>query len=103
MGLVRIISVGAAAFLAVSSAAFAEQSSTGTITQVNRLNNTIAIRPTQNGTVGANANSSSEQFKVGSGISMDAWHAGDHVSYSASGDDGAKTITKIDRVRPGAQ
>lgn len=103
MGLVRIISVGAAAFLAVSTAAFAEQANTGTITEVNRLNNTIAIRPTQNGTVGANANGPSEQFKVGSGISMDAWHAGDHISYSASGDEGTKTLTKIDRSRPGAE
>ena len=99
MGLVRIISVGAAAFVAVSSAALAEQAQTGTITEVNRLNNTIAIRQTQNGTVGANASSNSEQFKVGSGISMDAWHAGDRVSYSASGDDGAKTITKIERSK----
>jgi hypothetical protein len=103
MGLVRIISLGTAAFVAVSSAAFAQQSHTGTITEVNRLNNTIMVRPTQNGTVGANANGTSEQFKVGSGISMEAWHAGDHVNYSASGDDTNKTITKIDRVRPGAQ
>ncbi|WP_298261782.1 copper-binding protein [Bradyrhizobium sp.] len=103
MGLVRIFSVGAAAFVAVSSAAFAQQAHTGTITEVNRLNNTIAIRPTQNGTVGANANGASEQFKVGSGVALDSWHAGDHVSYSASGDDSAKTITKIDRSKPGAQ
>ena len=103
MGLVRIASIGAAAFLAVSSAALADQAHTGTITEVNRLNNTMMIRPTQNGTVGANANGPSEQFKVGSGISMDAWHAGDHVNYSASGDENAKTLTKIDRVRPGAQ
>ena len=103
MGLVRIVSIGAAAFLAVSSAAFADQAHTGTITQVNRLNNTIAIRPTQEGTVGANANGPSEQFKVGSGISMDTWHAGDRVSYSASGDENAKTITRIDRVRPSGQ
>ena len=103
MGLVRIISVGAAAFVAVSSAALAQQAQTGTITEVNRLNNTIAIRQTQNGTIGANAGGSSEQFKVGSGISLDAWHAGDHVNYSESGADGAKTLTKIERSKPGAQ
>ncbi|MDE1949672.1 MAG: hypothetical protein KGI35_13730 [Burkholderiales bacterium] len=103
MGIVRIISVGAAALVTVSSAAFAEQARTGTITELNRLNNTVAIRPAQDGTVGANASGTSEQFKVGSGISMDAWHAGDHVSYSASGNEGAKTITKIERVRPGAK
>lgn len=103
MEFVRIVSVGAAVFLTVSPAAFAEQAHTGTITEINRLNNTIAIRPTQDGTVGANANGPSDQFKAGSGVSMDAWHAGDRVSYSASGNEGAKTITKIERVRPGVQ
>ena len=103
MSLVRIISVSAAAFVALSSAALAQQAHTGIVTEVNRLNNTIAIRPTQNGTVGATASGPSEDFKVGSGISLDAWHAGDPVTYSASGDEGTKPITKIDRSRPGAK
>ena len=103
MGLVKIISVGAAAFVAVSTAALAEQPHSGTITQINRLNNTVSIRQTQNGTVGSNAAGTSEDFKVGSGVSLDSWHAGDHVSYSASGADGAKTINKIERSSPGAQ
>ncbi len=97
MSLIRIISVGAVAFALVSSAAIAQQAHTGTITQINRLNNTITIRPTQNGTVGSNSAGSTEEFKVGSGISLEAWHAGDRVSYSASGAEGAKTVTKIDR------
>jgi hypothetical protein len=101
MILARSISVGAAAFVVASSAAFAQQAHTGTITEINRLNNTLAIRQTQNGTVGSNASGPSEAFKVGSGISLDAWHAGDRVSYSASGAEGAKTITKIERSKPG--
>ena len=101
MGLVRIISVGAAAFVVVGSVAFAQQAHTGTITEINRLNNTISIRQTQNGTVGSNSTNTTEQFKVGSGVSMEAWHAGDRVAYSASGADGAKTITKIERSKPG--
>jgi Cu/Ag efflux protein CusF len=101
MTLARIISAGATAFVALSSAAFAQQAHTGTITEVNRLNNTIAIRQAQNGTVGSNTGGAAEAFKVGSGISLDAWHAGDQVSYSASGADGAKTITKIERNKPG--
>jgi Copper binding periplasmic protein CusF len=101
MTLARIISAGAA-FVALSSAAFAQQAHTGTITEVNRLNNTIAIRQAQNGTVGSNTGGAAEAFKVGNGISLDAWHAGDHVSYSASGADGAKTITKIERSKPGS-
>jgi hypothetical protein len=97
MGLIRIISVGAAAFVVAGSAVYAQQSHTGTITQINRLNNTIAIRQTQNGTVGANAAGAVEEFKAGNGISLETLHAGDRVSYSESEADGAKTITKIDR------
>jgi hypothetical protein len=101
MTLVRTISSGAAVLAVLSSAALAQQARTGTITEINRLNNTIAIRQTQNGTVGSNSAGSSEAFKVGSGISLEAWHAGDRVSYSASGADGAKTITKLERSKPG--
>lgn len=102
MTLVRFISAGTAAFVALSSAAVAQQAHTGTITEVNRLSNTIAIRQAQNGTVGSNTGGAAEAFKVGSGISLDAWHAGDNVTYSASGADGAKTITKIERSKPGS-
>jgi Cu/Ag efflux protein CusF len=98
----RIILAGAAAFVVVSSAALAQQAHTGTITEVNRLNNTIAIRQTHNGTVGSNSAGATEQFKVGSGISLDAWHAGDRISYSASGANGSRTVTKIERSPPGA-
>jgi Cu/Ag efflux protein CusF len=97
MKIARIISLGAAAFVVVSSAAFAEQAHTGILTEVNRLNSTVAIRQTQNGTVGANTGGAAERFKIGSGVSLDPLHAGDSVSFSASGADGAKTITKIER------
>ncbi len=97
MSLTRVISAGAVAFLAASSPALAQQAHTGTIIQINRLNSTIAIRQTQNGTVGANTTGATEEFKVDSGISLETLHAGDRISYSASGADGSQTITKIDR------
>jgi Cu/Ag efflux protein CusF len=97
MKIARIISVGAAAFVIVSSAAFAQKAHTGIVTGINRLNDTVAIRQTQDGTVGANTGGSAEEFKVGNGVSLEALHAGDSVSFSTSGADGAKTITKIDR------
>jgi Cu/Ag efflux protein CusF len=97
MKIARIISVGAVALVVMSSAAFAQQAHTGTITGINRLNNTVAIRQTQNGTVGANTGGAAEEFKVGSGVSLEALHAGDSVSFSASGADGDKTITKLER------
>ena len=97
MTIARIISVGAIAFVVMSSAAFAQQARNGTITGINRLNNTVAIRQTQDGTVGAHTAGAAEEFQVESGVSLEALHAGDSVSFSASGTDGAKTITKIER------
>jgi hypothetical protein len=68
---------------------------TGQVTQVNRLNNTIAIRPIQNGTVGANAAGSEQQFKVKDGVSLEDLHAGNHITYSVSDTGGTRTITKF--------
>lgn len=93
----KIIPAGVIALAIVSSTAAAQQAQTGTITEVNRLNNTISIRPVQSGTVGANTAGVTEDFKVGTGISLETLHAGDKVSFSTSGADAAKTITKIDR------
>jgi hypothetical protein len=100
MTIPKMISAGAIAFAALSSTAMAQQAHTGMITEVNRLNNTVSIRPMQNGTVGSNSTGAAEEFKAGSGISLETLHAGDRVSYSASGGDGAKTIIKIDRQQP---
>ena len=97
MKIAKIVLMGATAFAVLGPAAFAQQARTGTITQLNRLNNTVAIRQTQNGTVGANTGGGAEEFKVGSGVSLETLHAGDNVSYSVNENGGAKTITKLDR------
>jgi len=97
MKIAKIVLVGATAFAVLAPAALAQQSRTGTITQLNRLNNTIAIRQTQNGTVGANTGGAAEEFKVGSGISLETLHAGDIVNYAVNENGGTKTITKLDR------
>jgi len=97
MRVAKIISVGAAVIVVTSLSALAQQQHLGLITEVNRLNNTVAIRQIQSGTVGANTNGPSEAFKVASGISLDTIHAGDRVSYSADESGPTKTITKIQR------
>ena len=97
MTISRMISAGAVALAVLSSAALAQQARTGTIIAINRLNSTVSISPTQNGTVGSAAGATSDEFKVQSGISLESLHAGDRVSFSASSGDGPKTITKIDR------
>ena len=91
-------SVCAAAALAfIGSAAVAQDAKTGMITQIDRLNGTIAIQQPQDGTVGASGTGGTvKQYKV-QGVSLDALHAGDQVSFTAtqSGD----TVTKIEKKK----
>jgi Cu/Ag efflux protein CusF len=81
----------------MGSAALAEQPQTGKITKLNRINGTVAIQQGQAGTVGANTGGAAEEFKVQDGVSLDNWHAGDRVKYSASESGGVKTITKLEK------
>jgi Cu/Ag efflux protein CusF len=97
MKIAGILTAGAAAALILSSAALAQQALTGTITGINRLNDTIAIVQTQSGTVGANTGGVGEEFKVQKGLSLEDLHAGDRVSFSVSESGGSKTVTKLQR------
>ena len=77
------LALAATAILIVAgSAAFAEDELKGQVTQVNRLSNTVAIRPIQEGTVGANTAGSEQQFKVKDGVSLEDLHAGNRITYS---------------------
>ncbi len=82
---------------AVPSVTLAQQSLTGTITMIDRINGTIAIRQTQGGTVGANGGGATEQQFKAPVEMMDSVHAGDKVTLSVSDNGSKKTITKIDR------
>ena len=97
MKIAGILTAGIAAFTILGSAALAQQALTGTITGINRLNDTIAIQQTQSGTVGANVGSAGEEFKVQKGLSLEDLHAGDKVSFSVSETGGSKTVTKLQR------
>jgi hypothetical protein len=83
--------------VALISAALAQQSLTGTVTQIDRINGTVAIRQTQSGTTGANSNGAAEQFKPPAGFSLDTLHAGDRVTYSLTETGGIKTISKLEK------
>ena len=94
-------SICAAAALAfIGSAALAQEAKqdvkTGMVTQIDRLNSTIAIQQTQDGTVGTGGGAAVKQYKV-PGASLEALHAGDRVSYSATQSGGVETITKIEK------
>lgn len=91
----KIIGTASAALALLGSAALAQDAKTGMVTQIDRLNSTVAIQQKQDGTVGAGGGSATvKQFKV-QGISLDALHAGDQVSFTQSGD----TITKIEKKK----
>jgi Cu/Ag efflux protein CusF len=99
MRLLTIILASATAATALTSAALAEQAMQGVVTQINRLNNTIAIQQTQSGTVGANTGGMGQEFKVQEGQQLDTFHAGDRVSFSVTDNSGTKTITKLERQK----
>jgi len=80
----------------ISSMALAQQPLTGTVTTINRISGTIAIRQTQSGTVGANSGGAIEQFKVPEAL-LEAVHAGDRVTFTVSEGSPTKTITKIEK------
>jgi hypothetical protein len=81
---------------AISSVALAQQTLTGTVTTIDRINGTIAIQQTQNGTVGANTGGATEQFKAPDGM-LNTLHAGDKVTLSVGEIGGTRTITKLEK------
>jgi hypothetical protein len=102
MTVARIGLAGTALLTVLTSAAFAEQ---GVVTKIDRLNRMISIQPTQpaqSGTVGANAGAAADpaqDFKAQERMSLDDVHAGDRVSYSATGEGTPRTITKLEVMR----
>jgi Cu/Ag efflux protein CusF len=97
MKIAGIILTGAATLAILGSAALAQQARTGTVTKIDRIHGVVAIQPTQRGTVGANAGGAAEEFKVQNGLSLDNFHAGDKVTFSATETGGSKTITKLQK------
>jgi Cu/Ag efflux protein CusF len=93
----KIILASATAVIVLTSAAFAQQAATGMLTQIDRLNGTMAIQETQSGTVGASGGGVSQQYKVQDAQLLDNFHAGDRVTFSTTENNGVKTITKMQR------
>jgi Cu/Ag efflux protein CusF len=91
----KTILAGTLVLIIISSAAFAQQELTGTVTQVDRINRTVAIKQTQSGTSGASNGGAAEEYKAQDSLSLDKLHAGDKVTFSATETGGIKTITKL--------
>jgi Cu/Ag efflux protein CusF len=93
----KIILASATAVIVLTSAALAQQAANGMVTQIDRLNGTMAIQEIQSGTVGASGGGASQQFKVQDAQLLDNFHAGDRVTYSTTENNGVKMITKMQR------
>ena len=98
MKIAKIALASCAVLTLTGSPCLAQQATTGTgmITIIDRINGTIAIRPTQDGTVGANTSGAAIEFRV-KGASLEDVHAGDRVKYSVTESDGTRTITKLEK------
>jgi Copper binding periplasmic protein CusF len=97
MKIMKLILAGAFVLPLISSATFAQQALTGTVTQIDRINGTVAIRQMQGGTTGANSGGPAEEFKAPAGFSLDTLHAGDRVGFSLTEANGIKTLTKLEK------
>jgi Cu/Ag efflux protein CusF len=97
MKISQLILAGTATLAIISSEAWAQQALTGTLTQIDRIHGTVAIKQTQGGTTGANTGAAAEAFKAQDGLSLDALHAGDKVTFSVTETGGVKTITKLQK------
>ncbi len=97
MKIATMILAGAAAITGISPAALAQQALTGTVTKIDRIHGTLAIKNTQSGTTGANTGGAAEEFKAQEGLSLDGVHAGDRVTLSTTETGGTKTITKVQK------
>lgn len=95
MKLAKYVAAGSIALAVLSSVALAAEPRNGTVTRIDRTTGTIAIQPTQDGTVGTSG-SASEGFKVKEGAWLDTLHAGDRITFSVNDGDG-KTITKLEK------
>ncbi|MGY3495158.1 copper-binding protein [Bradyrhizobium sp. USDA 4502] len=94
----KIVMTSLAAASLVTTAALAQQSMSGMVTKIDRLSGTISIQQTQGGTVGASGGAIQE-YKVPKGQSLEAFHAGDKVSFTTTDSDGGKTINKLDKLK----
>jgi Cu/Ag efflux protein CusF len=97
MNKATIFLAGSAALIFISSVALAQQASTGTVTKIDRISGTVAIRQTQSGTVGSSSGGAAEESFKAQESMLSTLHAGDGVTFSASETGGTKTITKLEK------
>ncbi|MBR0815349.1 copper-binding protein [Bradyrhizobium diazoefficiens] len=100
MGTMKFILAGAAVATMLATSALAEDM-TGMVMRIDRLNGTISIQQAQKGTVGASTGSAGalQEYKAKDAAMLDAVHAGDRVSYTATEANGTGTLTKLQKQK----
>lgn len=93
--LAKVILAGTATLMLAGASVSAQENQTGQVTKVNRLDNTVAIRPVQSGTVGANTGGAEQEFKVKDGVSLEDLHAGNRITYSVTETGGTRILTSF--------
>lgn len=98
MGTRQFVFAGAAIIGMIATSAFADDM-TGTVTRIDRLNNTISIQQVQKGTVGGSAGGAGalQEYKAKDAAMLESVHAGDRVSYSSTDTNGTGTLTKLQK------
>ncbi|KGT75554.1 signal peptide protein [Bradyrhizobium japonicum] len=98
MGTTKFIFAGAAALGMLATSALADDM-TGMVTRIDRLNSTISIQQAQKGTVGGSTGGAGavQEYKAKDAAMLDAVHAGDRVTYSATDNNGTGTLTKLQK------
>ncbi|MBI5261377.1 MAG: copper-binding protein [Bradyrhizobium sp.] len=95
MRIATLILAGSAAVTMLAPGALAQQGERGMITKIDRIHGTIAIQAQQSGTVGSSNSGPLQEFSVKDSRMLENLHAGDRVTFSATGSGGMKTITEI--------
>jgi Cu/Ag efflux protein CusF len=80
---------------AISTAALAQQTLSGTVAKVDEKKGTITIQQTQSGTVGGSG--TAQEFKAQDGLLFNALRPGDRITFTVSEVNGAKTITNLNK------
>ena len=94
----RATILGVAATALLSLSALAQESHSGTISQIDPAKGTIAVAESQTGTTGSSTTmSAAQEYKLQDPLLFNAVKDGDRISFTVEEKEGVKTITKLQK------
>jgi hypothetical protein len=94
----RTFAASGVMFMVLGSAAWADQSFTGTVTAIDRTSNEVVLKQVAGETTGANAAGAAQKFTM-KGAIPETLHAEDKVTVSYTEANGVKTITAVNPAK----